>query len=174
LIRQSIGQLTRTVGLVGLTMARNGKDRTVTRKGDDSAWNAFVAWCRKRGLHPMPANPWTVAAYARWCERHQRYPAIIKTIRAIARMHRSKSRQRPDRDPTVARTIRLIETRARVRPKKKGTGLFPEADILGGAAGAPRKVGVVGKGKIRGAAKPASRRGLSAQPKLVSRHKLKK
>lgn len=145
----------------------------MTRKGDDSAWNAFVAWCRKRGLSPMPANPWTVAAYARWCERHQRYPAIIKTIRAIARVHRSKSRQRPDRDPTVARTMREIETRARARPKKKGPGLFPEADILGGSGGTARQAAAAGKSKTRRAAKPKSRRGLSARPKLVSRRKLK-
>ena len=144
----------------------------MTRKGDESAWNAFVAWCRKRGLKPMPANPWTVAAYARWCERHERYPTIVKTIGAIARMHRTKSRQRPDRDPTVARTILLIETRARARPKKKGAGLFPEADILGGDA--PRKVASADKGKTRGPAGSKSRRGLSARPKLVSRHKLKK
>lgn len=154
----------------------------MTRQGDDSAWNDFVGWCRKRGLNPMPANPWTVAAYARWCERHHRFPAIMKTIRAIARVHRTKSRRRPDRHPTVARTMRLIETRARARPKKKGTGLFPEADILGGdghdaaakrAGGKSRKAAVGGKGIARSDAKARPRRGLSARPKLVTRRKLK-
>ncbi len=147
----------------------------VTKLGDEKAWSDFVAWCRKRGLNAMPANPWTVAAYARWCERHQRYSVIMRTIRAVARVHRAKSRKRPDRHPTVARTLRLIETRARARSRFKGKGarLFPEDDLLGGDAAdtgnRPRTPTTAG-----GGAQPPMRRGLSAAPKLVAKRKLTK
>ena len=149
----------------------------MTRHGDDTAWNDFVAWCRKRGLSPMPANPWTVAAYARWCERHHRFPAIMRTIRAIARVHRSKSRKRPDRHPTVARTMRLIENRGRTRTKVKGPGLFPEADIIGGTAKTGTSAAKDGTRKsARGRSRSPARtkRSLSPRPKLVSKRRLKK
>jgi len=155
----------------------------VTKQGDEKAWSDFVAWCRKRGLSAMPANPWTVAAYARWCERHHRYPAIMRTIRAVARVHRSKSRKRPDRHPTVARTLRLIETRARARGRVKGKGvrLFPEDDLIGAeksgdkpATKAPPKKAKKTAKKADAKTRAAPRRGLSAAPKLVSKRKLSK
>jgi hypothetical protein len=155
----------------------------VTKRGDEKAWSDFVAWCRKRGLSPMPANPWTVAAYARWCERRHRYPVIMSTIRAVARVHRAKSRKRPDRHPTVARTLRLIESRARARSHVKGKGLrlFPEDDLIGSAggdaadAGKTRSTSVKGPPKKADAkARPAARRGLRAAPKLVAKRKLSK
>jgi len=155
----------------------------VTKQGDEKAWSDFVAWCRKRGLSPMPANPWTVAAYARWCERQHRYPVIMRAIRAVARVHRSKSRTRPDRHPTVARTLRLIESRARARSHVKGKGLrlFPENDLIGGVGGNGAGTGTQpGKSvekppnKADAKARPAARRGLSAAPKLVAKRKLAK
>lgn len=158
----------------------------MTKQGDEKAWSDFVAWCRKRGLSPMPANPWTVAAYARWCERQHRYPVIMRTIRAVARVHRAKSRKRPDRHPTVARTLRLIESRARARSHVKGKGLrlFPEDDLIGGAGGASGDVADAKKEAGPSAKKPpnkadakagsAARRGLSAAPKLVAKRKLSK
>jgi hypothetical protein len=152
----------------------------VTKSSDDKAWNEFVSWCGARGLSAMPANPWTLAAYARWCEREQRYPAIAKNIRAIARVHNSKSRKRPDRHPTVTQTLHLIETRGRAKKKVKDApkALFPEDDVL--ATGKAKKTGKAantakaGKaGKKGGKGKPR-RPGLSAGPKLVSRRRLKK
>jgi len=151
----------------------------VTKQGDEKAWSDFVAWCRKRGLSAMPANPWTVAAYARWCERHHRYPVIMRTIRAVARVHRAKSRKRPDRHPTVARTLRLIETRARARGRVKGKGvrLFPEDDLIGAERSGGKPAAKAPPEKAKKAAKKTdskSRRGLSAAPKLVSKRKLSK
>jgi len=131
----------------------------------------------------MPANPWTVAAYARWCEIKHRYPVIMRTIRAVARVHRAKSRKRPDRHPTVARTLRLIETRARARSRVKGKGLrlFPEDDLIGGAGGeSPDARGGAGKlakrpeKKADAEPRQATRRGLRAAPKLVAKRKLSK
>lgn len=155
----------------------------MTKQGDEKAWSDFVAWCRKRGLSAMPANPWTVAAYARWCERHHHYPVIMRTIRAVARVHRAKSRKRPDRHPTVARTLRLIETRANARGRVKGKGvrLFPEDDLT--AAGgkndkatkkAPAKQSKKTAKKADAKKRTATRRGLSGSPKLVAKRKLSK
>ncbi len=159
------------------------KAATVTKPVDEKAWSDFVAWCRKRGLNPMPANPWTLAAYARWCEHHHRYPDIMRNIRAVGRVHRAKSRKRPDRDPTVAKTLRLIETRARTRGRVKGKGvrLFPEDDLLGADAAAGKRATKASTKASRKTTKksdaktrPTTRRGLSAVPKLVSKRKLSK
>ncbi len=128
----------------------------------------------------MPANPWTLAAYARWCERRHKYPAIAKAIRAIARVHNSKSRKRPDRHSTVTRTLRLIETRSSARKKGKDApkALFPEDDILKKKKkkeGPPKKPKKAAKAAGKnGKKKKRSKPGLSAGPKLISRRRLKK
>lgn len=164
-------------------MGLTGKGVVVTKQGDEKAWSDFVTWCRKRGLSAMPANPWTVAAYARWCERHHRFPAVVRTIRAVARVHRAKSRKRPDRHPTVARTLRLIETRARARGRVKGKGmqLFPEGDLIGAetpegtaTSKAPAKASRTALKKAAAKTRAVSRRSLSAAPKLVAKRKLTK
>ncbi len=150
----------------------------MTKSSDDKAWNEFVSWCRARGLSALPANPWTLAAYVRWCERRHKYPAIAKTLRAIARVHNSKSRKRPDRHPTVTRTLRLIETRSHTRKKGKDApkALFPEDDILTAKKKKPPRKPKKDKKATRknGKKKKRSRPGLSAGPKLVSRRRLKK
>ncbi|MDP7242739.1 MAG: hypothetical protein QGF38_11070 [Rhodospirillales bacterium] len=99
----------------------------MTRRIGDRMWTEFVAWCRARGLQPLPAHPWTLAAYARWCEPRHRYPGIVKRLRAIARAHVLHSRSPSDRDPTVTRTLRRIEARARA--KNQGAALFRADDF---------------------------------------------
>ena len=99
----------------------------MTRRVDDTLWTEFVAWCRARGLRPLPAHPWTLAAYARWCERRHRYPGIVKRLRAIARAHVLQCRRPRDRHPTVTRTLRRIEARARA--KRLGAALFRAEDF---------------------------------------------
>lgn len=103
-------------------------------------WPHFVAWCRARGLRPLPAHPWTVAAYARWCETRHRYPTIAARIKAIARVHLLKCANVPDRHPTVVGTLELIEARADARPSR--AALFVADPIEGDearAAGAKAK-----------------------------------
>ncbi|MFQ5766113.1 MAG: hypothetical protein ACE5GT_14430, partial [Rhodospirillales bacterium] len=97
-----------------------------------------------------------------------RYPTIARNLKAIARIHDSKTRKRPFRHPTVTRTLSLIETRDRDRAKAKSKGaeLFPEDDMLGNAGRAAPKRAQPGKKSRRG--------GLSVRPKLVSRRRLKK
>lgn len=139
----------------------------------------------------MPANPWTLAAYARWSEHQQPEYDLTKAFKTIFRVHNSKSRKRPDRDPLVVNTLNQIEERAKEkaeqkkRPKDKSRPLFPDDDLLdpkpapkkrrtAGKAGSPRT-----KGKDKSPAKRKSpakktRKGLSPGPKLVSKRKLKK
>ncbi|MDP6786543.1 MAG: hypothetical protein QGI13_05370 [Rhodospirillales bacterium] len=99
----------------------------MTRRIGDKMWTEFVAWCRARGLRPLPAHPWTLAAYARWCEPRYRYRTIVKRLRSIARAHVLHSRSPRDRHPTVTRTLRRIEARARA--KNQGAALFRADDF---------------------------------------------
>lgn len=148
------------------------------KRGDDKAWDEFVSWCQSRGLKAMPANPWTFSAYARWHERSHSFPAIAKTIRAIARVHESKSRKRPERHPMVVRTLRLIETRAdaKEKPGTKRTPLFREEDFAEPGADAAPKSPPPKTGKTKAGASARTgkrRRKLSSSPKLVSKRRLK-
>ena len=78
-------------------------------------------------LRPLPAHPWTLAAYARWCEPRYRYLGIVKRLRAIACAHVLHCRKPRDGDPTVMRTLRRIEARARA--KNQGAALFRADDF---------------------------------------------
>ena len=163
------------------------------KRGDDKAWNEFISWCGERGL-----NPWTLAAYARWSERHHPYPTVAKNIEAIARVHHTKTRKRLDRYPMVTSTLSLIETRAKAKKsaKDKQAALFPEDDILerqatgkgkagktkkkmakggGGGGKTKKKTGTTKavKGKGKKTAKKKTGKAMSASPKLVSRRRLK-
>lgn len=153
---------------------------------DNSAWDAFVSWCQERGVSPMPANPWTLAAYARWCEHQQPGEDIGKAFKTIFRVHGAKSRKRPDRDPLVVATLSNIEERAKEKKaavkrkaKDKSPPLFPDDDILDPAPPVKSKKKISAKkaapskqkGKTGG---KKTRPGLSAGPKLVSKRKLKK
>ena len=167
-----------------------------TKKQDNKAWDEFVTWCQERGVSAVPANPWTLAAYARWCEPDRSHADIAKAFRTIFRVHNSKTRKRPDRDPLVVSTLAQIKERAREkkeRAKDKRKPLFPDDDIL--KPKAPKKAKKSAKkgakpktkgqekgqekGKIKGKAKAKTggkktRKGLSTTPKLVSKRKLKK
>lgn len=112
----------------------------------------------------MPAHPWTVAAYARWCEPRHRHQTIVKYVRAIARMHLLNCFKPPDRHPTVTRTLRAIETRTQAR--RAGAGLFRAEDFTAAES--------THAGDIPGPNAPAGkdtrqRRVLRATPQLVSR-----
>lgn len=149
-----------------------------TKKQDNTAWDEFVAWCQERGVSAIPANPWTLAAYARWCEPNRSHADIAKAFKTIFRVHNSKTRKRPDRDPLVVSTLAQIEERARKkkeRAKDKRKPLFPDDDIL--SPKPPKKAKKTAKkaapSKTKGGGKKTRPR-LSAGPKLVSKRKLKK
>ncbi|MFO1113465.1 MAG: hypothetical protein U1E33_04985 [Rhodospirillales bacterium] len=128
----------------------------MTPRKREKAWSDFAAWCRHRGLRALPAHPWTVAAYARWCEARHRYPVILERIKAIARVHLLACVTAPDRHPTVTCTLRTLEMRSRTRSGR--AALFPVDDIAEGADRVP--------------AEPVRRRRprvLRLTPRLVSR-----
>ena len=129
-------------------------------RGRGKAWTDFVAWCRTRRLRPLPAHPWTVAAYARWCEARYRTPAIAKRIREIARAHVLACHPAPERHPVVSRTLRRIERRQETAGLR--AALFP-GDVVASPDAPPPTEPPPAEPPRR------PRRGLRATPPLVSR-----
>ena len=151
----------------------------MARRQDNKAWEDFVAWCAGRGLDAVPANPWTLAAYARWCEPHQTPRAIIKAVTEISRVHEDKTRKRIDRDPLIQRTLNMIES----RHKEKKATPKPKVDLFD----APDNEETSQKTRARAKKKPSAgkpakpdakasrlKRGLSTTPRLVSKRRLKR
>ena len=127
----------------------------------DRAWSEFVAWCTGRRLRALPAHPWTVAAYVRWCDRRRRHRTLARRLRAIARAHVLAGHKAPDRHPTVTRTLRAVETRRRTRARP----LFRAEDFLAATAPTPSS-GATGATE---ADEPTVRRALRKHPRLVPR-----
>ncbi len=144
----------------------------MARFNQTTAWKLFVDWCQSRGLKPLPANPWTVAAYARWCETQHRYKTIVTMIKAIAKEHIRKSRKRPDRHPLVTRTLNLIAKRQEEKEidRARAAALFEDADF--GPDAAPVSAAKRVQRQVQSGtqtAKQGLQRALRATPKLVSR-----
>ena len=155
----------------------------------EKAWKDFADWCQSRNLRALPAHPWTVAYYARWCEGHHRHRTIVKAVQSISRAHLLHCHTPPDRHPVVARTLHILESR--MHGKRQGSALFRVEDFLDGVAGGhpraeamamPLPVGLDpgSADEEEGAVvahdlKPTpprnsfGRRGLASTPKLVSR-----
>ena len=68
------------------------KKKTGEKKEDNAAWDSFVSWCLERGLTAMPANPWTLAAYARWCEPQHRVAQAAPALRRPTCLARATGR----------------------------------------------------------------------------------
>ncbi len=151
------------------------RKKTAKKKEDNTAWHSFVSWCTDRGLTAVPANPWTLAAYARWCEPQMPHKDIVRAFKTIFRVHATKSRRRPDRDPMVVNILKQIEDRAKEkkRPNEKTVPLFPDSDILKPDP-PPKRKKTAAKAKTGKTGKRKTLPGLSSSPKLVSKRKLKK
>lgn len=134
------------------------------------AWSDFKRWCQPRGLSPLPAHPWTLAAYVRWCEPRQEYADIEKNLKSIARQHLLAGLAVPNRHPTVKSTLRLIEIRCANR--RHSSALF-EADDFLKTTPPQAKVGHdPDENESRVKAKPKSRKGyisMRSSPQLVRR-----
>ena len=90
-------------------------------------WGDFKRWCDARGLKPLPAHPWTIAAYLRWVERRKDAKTARAALDVISREHLFKSARVLGRHPTVMRTLELIERRAESQTQR--SALFDE-DVL--------------------------------------------
>lgn len=130
----------------------------MARRRQDKAWKEFTAWCRARRLRSLPAHPWTVAAYARWCERRTRFKTIVEAIGSIAREHVLNCHPPPDRHPTVTGTLRRME--ARIRARAAGAALFRSEDFVGASTPPPA---------VGGSGRAPSKRIMRTRPKLVQR-----
>ena len=82
-------------------------------------------------------------------------------IRTIARAHLLSGQAMPDRDPTVTRTLRMIERMTRDRGGR--AALFRAADFTGEESASTTKA------RSHAARNTTRRRSLRATPRLVSR-----
>jgi hypothetical protein len=125
-----------------------------------------MTWCRARGLKPLPAHPWTIAAYARACERRFGHGAVVARVGSIARAHLMQGHAAADRHPTVARTLIAIAHQERTRPD--ASDLFDPADftVAEQRPQPAKKPARAAKGRETAKAK----RGLRGTPRLV-RHR---
>ena len=139
------------------------------------AWDDFVAWCQRRRLCAIPANPWTLAAYARWCEPIKTPHAIAKAVKEISTVYESKTRKRIDRDPLVQRTLEMIENRHAKAKEKPKLDFFEEEPPQSRPERTAKKLMVKKNSKKESVAKNSQsriKRGLSATPRLVTKRRL--
>lgn len=141
----------------------------MTQRLHTKAWDQFVSWARSRGLNPVPANPWTLAAFIRACEPNHSPGAIRKMVGSITRVHAEKTRVRLDRHPLVQRTLQRIERHAEINPRN--AELFEEADFVAGNPVKPKRQ----TRKIPKQEPPTpGLRSLSSMPRLVRRRRLRR
>ena len=152
-------------------MSTSASRQRTTRAPSNKAWEAFVAWCQSRGLNPVPANPWTVAAYARSLEGRFQPATIRKRIGELTRVHKEKTRKRLAHHPLVERTLDIIERRAEVH--NIDGALFDDDDALNVCP--PKRPRRKSAAKLETDTKPKpTRTSLGGQPRLVSRRTLKR
>lgn len=131
----------------------------------DPAWRAFAAWCRRLALRPLPAHPWTVGAFLRWCDDRPGAVTVADAVGVIASVHSRRGYGRPERHLIVRRTLNALARRhgtdlgrfARIAPS--GAAILFQAD---GRAAAPAK----SRPRKSGPTRP-----LSPAPKLVARRR---
>ena len=139
----------------------------------NGSWEEFVKWCQSKGLNPVPANPWTVAAYARSMEGKYKPGSIRKHIGELARIHTAKTRKRLAHHPMVQRTLEIIERRDEV--DKSSSELFTDDDFLSSVNTRTSKLPKpINKKTPPKKSSKGSWPGLTGQPRLVSRRSLKR
>lgn len=77
----------------------------------DPAWRAFAAWCRRLALRPLPAHPWTVGAFLRWCDERPGAVTVADAVGVIASVHSRRGYGRPERHLIVRRTLVALARR---------------------------------------------------------------
>jgi hypothetical protein len=134
--------------------------RLARRLKSNRDWRHFERWCRDRRLNALPAHPWTVAAYMRWCETRANADAIGERVQAIYKVHVLSGRPTPEHHPMVARTLGVVERRVELRGAR--AALFKPADDGTADAGADQPAPPAGRVSAR-------RRALRGTPRLVRR-----
>ena len=71
-----------------------------TRRAYQTDVDAFVGWCRDRGVDPLPAKPEVVAAFlAHEAERGLRASTVARRASGIRLLHRAAGFETPGLDP---------------------------------------------------------------------------
>jgi len=135
------------------------------------SWNQFARWCQARKLKSLPAHPWTLAAFVRWCEPRHDYLTIVAITKAIARRHLLTGHSDPERHPMVQRTLAMIGRR--ISSQHQRSSLFDDEaftkndEEMNDAGEAPD---LVEEPKRRPAGKRVLK-SMRSSPKLVSRRR---
>jgi len=141
----------------------------MTLRSHGRAWNEFFRWCQARNLKPLPAHPWTLAAFIRWCEPRHDYAEIVAITKAISRRHLITSHTDPERHAMVRRTLAMIERRLLNRHQR--SSLFDEdafSKIEDNRESADESSDLVEEPKKRSVGKRVLK-SMRSSPKLVSR-----
>jgi integrase len=82
-------------------------------------WASFIAFCRPRGLLPLPASPSTVAAYIGVCGEAGKKPATVRRYLAtIACAHRAAKLINPNDDEEVKLALKGLYNQSPVRQRQ--------------------------------------------------------
>ena len=82
-------------------------------------WAAFLAFCRPRGLLPLPASPSTVAAFIGSCGEAGKKPATVRRYLAtIACAHRAAKILNPNEDEDVKLALKGLYNRSPKRQRQ--------------------------------------------------------
>ena len=104
---------------------------TSTRRLYESDWRHFEAWCERRNLKPMPADPRIVATYmASEADRGLLPPTLTRRMAAIGWKHRQDGFLPPQKTAEAAPLLEVMSgiRRSREKPVKKATAA--EANVL--------------------------------------------
>jgi len=137
----------------------------MARQSNDKIWNDFVQWCRKRQLRPMPAHPWTIAAFLRWMDSQDNGDSTGSALKSIARAHLLCGRRSPHRHPMIERTLGSIYRRRESAPDR--SNLFEARDFFSTVKIAPAT-----PDENEQPASPTWRQAMRSQPRLVSRRRI--
>jgi integrase len=82
-------------------------------------WVSFIAFCKPRGLLPLPASPATVAAYIEECGDAGKKPATVRRYLAtIACAHRAAKLINPNDDEDVKLALKGLYNKSPVRQRQ--------------------------------------------------------
>jgi integrase len=82
-------------------------------------WAAFLAFCRPKGLLPLPASPSTVAAFIEACSEAGKKPATVRRYLAtIACAHRAGKILNPNDDQEVKLALKGLYNRSPKRQRQ--------------------------------------------------------
>src|SRR5450631_3316997 len=82
-------------------------------------WVSLMAFCRSRGLLPLPASPTTVAAYIEACCETNKKPATVRRyLSTIACAHRAARLQNPNDDEDVKLALKGLYNKSPKRQRQ--------------------------------------------------------